>query len=245
MPATKPIRLGHIDLSFHKASALKVAEVLKCHGHEVEHSFAHHEDAFDMLAKGKIDMLSSAWLPSSHQKYLDPIEGDVEKVTVLYEPYCLWGVPDFVPESDLAEIGDLTKEPSLSKVESLIQGINPGAGISRFSAQMIEEYGLGEHGYHFETGTEADCFDRFEEAVAQKRWVIVPLWQPQYLHNRYQIRELRDPKGLLGSKDEATLLLRKDARSKLSEGALRDLRALHIGNSQMNALDDELRQSDA
>jgi len=33
---------------------------------------------------------------------------------------------------------------------------------------MIEAYGLSRAGYHFETGTEADCFDRFEAAVAAK-----------------------------------------------------------------------------
>jgi ABC-type proline/glycine betaine transport system substrate-binding protein len=37
----------------------------------------------------------------------------------------------------------------------LIRGINPGAGISRFSAAMVVEYGLGAAGYEFRTGTEA------------------------------------------------------------------------------------------
>jgi hypothetical protein len=39
--------------------------------------------------------------------YLAPFEKDVRKVTVLYEPYCLWGVPDFVPEDAVSEIADL------------------------------------------------------------------------------------------------------------------------------------------
>ncbi|MEM6640809.1 MAG: glycine betaine ABC transporter substrate-binding protein [Pseudomonadota bacterium] len=235
------IRLGHIDLSFHKASALKVAEILRDNGHSVEHAMAHHERAFEMLGTGQIDLLASAWLPSSHQKYLNPMENEVEKVTVLYEPYCLWGVPDYVPEADISSVDDLKNESVLSKMERLIQGINPGAGISRFSAAMIDEYGLRDHGYHFETGTEEDCFGRFVNAVEEERWIVIPLWQPQFLHHRYSIRELDEPKGLLGSKDEATLILRKDARKKISTEALSELRSLHIGNQRMNALDDEVQ----
>jgi SnoaL-like domain len=39
--------------------------------------------------------------------------------------------------------------------------------------------------------------------------VIIPLWQPQWLHNRYRIRELHQPKGLPGGTDQATLLVRR------------------------------------
>ena len=46
-----------------------------------------------------------------------------------------------------------------------------------------------------ETGSEADCFGRFEAAVADKRCVVIPLWHPQFLHHRYTIRALEEPKG--------------------------------------------------
>jgi hypothetical protein len=57
---------------------------------------------------------------------------DVRKVTVLYEPYCRpwngWTVDS---------------------------GNQSRRGISRFSAAMVVEYGLGAAGYEFRTGTEA------------------------------------------------------------------------------------------
>jgi len=43
-----------------------------------------------------------------------------------------------------------------------IQGINPGASISRFSKAMVTEESLDAEGYFFEQGSEADCFNRFE-----------------------------------------------------------------------------------
>ncbi|WP_444932801.1 glycine betaine ABC transporter substrate-binding protein [Microbulbifer sp. JTAC008] len=236
------IRIGHIALSFHEASAREVAKVLEAHGHQTSFKSAPHEAAFQLLKNGEIDLLTSAWLPSSHEVYLNPILDQVEKVTVLYEPYCIWGVPDYVPEKAIASVDDLLSEPALTRMDRLIQGINPGAGISRFSAEMIHSYGLDKAGYEFRPGTEADCFNRFEDAVAQERWVVIPLWHPQFLHNRYTIRALKEPKGLLGTQDEATLIVRKDAKQKIGSAALSALSQLYIGNKKLSALEDALRK---
>jgi len=65
-----------------------------------------------------------------------------------------------------------------------IQGIGTGAGITRFSIKMMDEYKLNDAGYRFLTGTQAECVAAFENAVAEKRWVVVPLWRPQFLHNK-------------------------------------------------------------
>lgn len=126
-------------------------------------------------------------------------------------------------------------------MESLIQGINPGAGISRFSREMISRYGLGELGYHLETGTEADCFDRFEAVYKEKCWVVIPLWHPQYLHNRYDIRALEERLGVLGTRDGATRVVRKDAEALIGPDALAGVSTLHLGNDKVSAFDDELR----
>jgi glycine betaine/proline transport system substrate-binding protein len=239
--STFPIRVGHIDLSFHDASAREVERILAEHGHSIERSAAPHERMFQILGEGGIDILVSAWLPASHSKYLAPIEDQVRKVTVLYEPYCIWGVPEHVPESAVASVEDLLRPDVLAKMDRRIQGINPGAGISRFSKTMVESYDLSAAGYHFETGTEADCFDRFEAAAASGEWIVIPLWHPQYLHHRYRIRALEEPKGLLGGKDEATLLVRRDAEARIGASTLAELGALHLGNDRVSALDDALR----
>ena len=239
---TDPIRIGHIALSFHEASAREVARVLESHGHEVTFASAPHEEAFAMLGRGEVDILASAWLPSSHETYLAPMLEDVDKIAVIYEPYCIWGVPDYVPQSAVASVTDLLREPALSKMELIIQGINPGAGISRFSAEMIKQYGLDAAGYVFRTGSEADCFDRYEAAVVQGRWVVVPLWHPQFLHHRYRIRALKEPKGLLGTRDDATLVVRKEARLRIGAAALKDLSQLYIGNPRLSELEDDLRR---
>lgn len=240
--SARPIRVGHIDLSFHDASAREVEAILLEGGHVVERSAAAHEEMFARLGRGEVDILVSAWLPASHGAYLAPFEAEVRKLSVLYEPYCFWGVPHYVPDA-ISSVADLLGPMALRRMERLIQGVNPGAGISRFSKAIVAAYELDAAGYHFETGAEADCFGRFERAVAERRWVIVPLWKPQWLNDRYRIRVLEEPRGLLGGRDEATLIVRKDAEALIGEVAIDRLASLTLGNERVSALDNALQKT--
>ena len=109
----------------------------------------------------------------------------------------------------MASIPDLLAPLALERMERLIQGMAPGAGISEMSPRAIVDYGLDSAGYHFENGSEDDCIGRFVTAVAERRWVVIPFWHPQALHARHRIRRLQDPKLVLGATDNATLLVRR------------------------------------
>ncbi len=236
---SKTITIGVTDLSFHHIAASLVTHILTDMGFEVERVYAPHEKNFRRLKDGETDMLTSGWLPSSHGGY----KADVEEVMPVvelglhYEPYALWGVPDYVPFEDVSEVADLLKTHVVEKMKSHIQGINTGAGITRFSIKMMEEYGLSAAGYTFSPGTEDACFSAFENAVAEKEWIIVPLWKPQFLHYRYKIREINEPKGLLGIVDRAVLLLREDKKSMLTEEQLEILDSLRFSNEIIAELD--------
>ncbi|MFD1557506.1 glycine betaine ABC transporter substrate-binding protein [Paraburkholderia silviterrae] len=231
------VRLGHIDLSFHAASAAVVQRLLERAGHEVVTSAEPHEAMFRSYGARAVDMLVSAWLPGSHGAYLAPYAADTHMLGVLYEPYCIWGVPDYVPESEVATVQDLKRPDVARRMEKLIQGINPGAGISRFSVEIVREYQLDAEGYHFETGPEESCYHRFEEAVERKAWVVVPLWLPQFLHARHRIRELDEPLGLLRGRDQATLIARHACTRQFSPDLIEALTSLTLGNASVSQLD--------
>lgn len=233
----KKIRIGHIRLSLHAVTAALVERIFKKYGWQVELSASAHQEMFERYGKGDVDMLVSAWLPASHEAYLKPFIDSTVKLTVLYEPYCIWGVPDYIPERDIASVADLLKPDVLVKCDKLIQGINPGAGISRFSRTIMGEYGLARAGYHFRNGSEEECYSTFEQAVIEKRWVVIPLWHPQFLHYRYSIRSLQEPKGLLGGQDEATLIASKSITETFEPQLLAELQALSLGNAAISELD--------
>jgi glycine betaine/proline transport system substrate-binding protein len=233
------LTLGVTDLSFHRITASLISHVLHNMGFEVERMYSPHQENFKKLKDGDIDLLTSAWLPSSHGMYKSEVE-DVEPLIELglhYKPYALWGVPDYVPTEDVAEVTDLLKPDVVKKMKKDIQGINPGAGITRFSIKMMEEYGLNDAGYAFHTGTEDACFSAFEQAVENKEWFIVPLWKPQFLHYRYNIREIKEPKGLLGIVDRAVLLLRESKKELFTKEQLETLDALRFSNEIIAELD--------
>jgi glycine betaine/proline transport system substrate-binding protein len=83
------VRLGHIALSFHQASAAVVAELLRNAGHHVQLSAAPHMEMFERFGRGDVDMLVSAWLPASHGEYLAAFVPDRLQLGTLYEPYCI------------------------------------------------------------------------------------------------------------------------------------------------------------
>ncbi|MGE6650432.1 glycine betaine ABC transporter substrate-binding protein [Shewanella colwelliana] len=207
-PDKQVIRMGVTDLSFHRVTAAVVAHVIRIMGKEVQPSYALHEANFNQLGDGKVDMICSAWLPHSHGMYRQHVEEQIStrQLGLHYEAYALWGVPDYVPVELVASIEDLLKPEVQQRMRPIIQGIGEGAGITRFSKDIMTQYGLTAAGYQFRTGTQADCVAAFEAATAVNDWVVVPLWHPQFLHHQYPIRDLQDPKGLLGGKDNAVLL---------------------------------------
>jgi glycine betaine/proline transport system substrate-binding protein len=236
----KVVRLGVTDLSFHRATGAIVSNILERMGFTVIRSFSPHKENFERLRSGEIDMIVSAWLPSSHGVYKESVEEitPTRELGLHYQPYALWGVPDFVPESEVSTISDLLKPSVKAKMTPIIQGIGLGAGITRFSIKMMDEYKLKDAGYTFLTGTQEQCVAAFEQAVAENRWVVVPLWHPQFLHSKYKIRELSDPKKLLGGKDRAVLLARIDRLEQLfTADEIKQLDGIKLSNEIVAELD--------
>lgn len=238
---TRPLRVGHIALSFHDAASEQVELLLRSHGHEIERLSAPHRDMFAKLGKGEVDILVAGWLPWSHGVYYEPIADRVRQVTVLYEPYAIWAVPDYVP-AEVGSIEDLLRAPALERMDRLIQGMAPGAGISEMSPKAVDAYGLKNAGYHFENGTEDDCIGRLVSAVAERKWVVMPFWRPQALHRRFGLRHLRDPKAILGATDNATVLVLRESENLIGSDVLSDLAELYIGNPEMEVLDERVRR---
>lgn len=240
----KPLVVGQISLSFHVATATVVCELLESLGHEIIIKEAPHEDLYEMLGNGEIDLLVSSWLPASHQKYIVPFEDQLSKHAVIYHPYCIWGISERAP-SHIQSVVDLAKPEVARLFRKRIQGINPGAGISRFSRQMIDQYELKHQGFYFENGSLEDCVNAYIDAEKSGEFAVIPLWHPQWLHQDYALRELYDPIGLLGGKDSATLLLRKDAHHKINTGGFRLIDNMTIGNTEVSKLDHSITNGDA
>jgi len=231
------ITVGAIALSFHRAAAAVARRVLEAHGHRVETIEAPHEQMFRLQASGQVDVLISAWLPSSHDTYLSGYRDRARVLAPHYNPYCVWAVPPYVPADQVSEVGDLAKPEVKARMTPLIDGINPGAGISRFSAAIVTAYGLDRIGYRFAPGTEAGFITRVEQGIAAREWFVIPLWRPQFLNRRHGLRPLTEPKGLLGTVDAASPVVHEAALDRIRPEALARLDQLRLGNDGVEELD--------
>ncbi|MFQ6147091.1 glycine betaine ABC transporter substrate-binding protein [Streptomyces seoulensis] len=236
-PSEPTLTVGNIALSFHRAAAAVTRRVLEAHGHRVNSVEAPHEQLFRLQEQGEIDVLVSAWLPSSHDTYLSRYRDQVRVLTPHYNPYCVWAVPPYVPEDKVREVADLARPEVVERMTTAIDGINPGAGISRFSARMVAEYGLEELGYTFTPGSESGFVSRVERGVAAREWFVVPLWRPQYLNRLYGLRPLVEPRGLLGTVDDASPVIRLDALDRIRPEAVAQLDNLRLGNEGVEEID--------
>lgn len=234
-----PLVVGQIALSFHKAAAAVLCELLLKTGHEVEVKEAPHEDMYAMQKAGDVDLVVSAWLPASHGTYIEPYADELLSLSVIYNPYCIWCISNQAPKR-ISSVADLADPKVASLFRKRIQGIGAGAGISRFSRQMVRDYRLDTQGFHFENGTLDECTFACLDAEAKGELAIVPLWHPQWLHGQSKLRELEDPLGLLGGRDDATLVLRKDAVHKLNAQGRALLDSMHLGNETVSHLDREI-----
>ncbi|MFG2302454.1 glycine betaine ABC transporter substrate-binding protein [Actinacidiphila glaucinigra] len=232
-----PIIVGNISLSFHRAAAGVTRRVLESHGHQVKSVEAKHEELFDLLRNGDVDVLVSAWLPSSHGKYLSAYRDQVRVLRPHYQPYCVWAVPPYVPVDEVGEVSDLGRPGIAERMTTAIDGINPGAGISRFSATMVGAYDLDRAGYTFTPGDEEGFIARVNRGIATREWFVIPLWRPQYLNRRHRLRQLEEPKGLLGTVDEACPVISLEALERIRPEAISQLDALRMGNNGVEEID--------
>lgn len=232
------IRLGTIRLSFHAASAAVVQRVLERHGYSVVTTLSPQEEIFRRYGAGEVDMIVSAWLPTVHGHYLSSRQEQSRHLGILYEPYCAWGVPGYVPVGEVASVADLARPEIAARMSHLIQGISPSPFMSSVSKEILKQYGLSDLGYYFKSGSGDQCFSRYEKSFKKREWFVVPLWHPQFLHHRFPIRELFEPKGILGGVDKATLLAHARVADTLPLALLTDLTALTLGNRVVSELDD-------
>jgi len=236
--AEQTVVLGQIKLSFYAVTGAVIQRVLERLGHTVEVREGPHEEIFPMLGRGEVDLLAAAWLPEAHATYWTRYKDQALELATLYEgAHLFWGVPAYVPEAAVKSVEDLVKPEVVAKMTKTIQGIGPGSGLMIASRKMMVEYGLEKAGYKLLTGTGQDMATAAARAIAEQRWVVIPLWTPQYLNKAYPIRPLLEPKGLLGGMNKGVLVAHKDFPGKVPPRTVETLRRIHLGLEAVAEMD--------
>ncbi len=143
-----------------------------------------------------------AWLPVTHAAYYARFKDQMDDMGVIYTGAKIgWTVPDCVPESEVSSIADLNKLDVKTKLNGTIQCIEPGAGEMVASEKAMKEYDLA--GYNLIRASEAGMLTAVSRAAYQsKSWIVATVWSPHWLWQKYKMRYLKDPKGVLGGDEQ-------------------------------------------
>lgn len=93
------------------------------------------------------------------------------------------------------------------KVDYKITGIDPGAGIMTASEKAIKEYKLDD--WELVTGSSAAMTASLKKAFDKKEPIIITGWNPHWMFTKYDLKYLKDPKGVYGESEEIHTIARK------------------------------------
>ena len=197
--AQDPVRIGWTAWSDAEFITKLAAQIIEDRmDREVELIQTDIAPQYQGLASGDIDMMMMAWLPGTHEDYMDAVGSDIVSLGILYGYARLgWAVPTYIPEDQLSSIADLNNDEVRDQLDGTITGIDPGAGLTRLSEQAIEDYGLD--GYQLQISSGAGMTAALERAVRRDEWIVVTGWSPHWKFGAYDLRYLDDPEGTLGS----------------------------------------------
>lgn len=144
--------------------------------------------AYATLAKGDVDLLMSQinfvafdyW--SRYNKKLEKLSASSHG---LFQGIV---VPSYVPIDSIDQMN-----AHKDKFGKKIVGIEPGAGLMRQTKEVIKTYNLD---FELIDGSTAAMTATLKSALAKKEWIATILWTPSWMVQAFDIKYLKDPKGI-------------------------------------------------
>lgn len=164
-------------------------KVLEDSGYTVKvTSFSEWGIAYAALSKGDIQILASQ-VDYVAQDYWNRNKNRLEKLSpVSHGLYQGIAVPKYVPIDSLDQLND-----QADKFNNKIIGIEPGSGLMSDAAKAKEAYGIK---LNLLEGSSAAMTAALKSAIDRKEWVAVTIWEPSWMTQKYDLKFLKDPKGV-------------------------------------------------
>jgi len=230
MSLLEHVTLGFPDSPQHEAAAAAVVRVLEAHELEVTLLAGDRSALTGHLQAGRLDLIATAWLPGPDAAWAD---GAGEAMGgILYRPQTLFAVP--AAPGAPASLDDLATDPVARR--PLV-----AAPVEAAARAALSAYGL-EQALPVEILEPEPFYTRAAAALAAAEPVLLALWQPHALWHGGRLQALADPKGALGERQEARLVLRAGLRARLDGDLLDELDELTLGNPVVTAMEHAMRE---
>ena len=206
------VRLAYVEWDCATASTNLAKAVLQERlGYDVEILPVAAAAMWQAVGTGDVDGLVTAWLPVTHKNYLERVKDSVEDLgPIVHGAKLGWAVPDYVTVDSIA---DLNKHAA--KFDGKVIGIDPGSGLMQLSEKAIDEYGLDK--FELVEGSGATMTAALADAIKNHEWVVVTAWSPHWMFGKWQLKYLKDPKGVLGEEEHIDAVVRKGLKKDMPE----------------------------
>jgi glycine betaine/proline transport system substrate-binding protein len=144
--------------------------------------------AYAALTKGDIQVLASQTDYAAND-YWNKNKNRLEKLSpVSYGLYQGIAVPKYVDIDSVEQLND-----NAEKFGGKIIGIEPGSGLMSDATNAVNSYGIKPK---LLEGSTAAMTAALKSAVDRKEWVAVTVWEPSWMAQKFDLKFLKDPKGI-------------------------------------------------
>lgn len=144
--------------------------------------------AYAALTKGDVQILASQ-TDYVAQDYWDKNKNKLEKLSpVSHGLFQALAVPSYVTIDSMDQLNE-----NADKFGGKIVGIEPGSGLMRDAADAVKAYDLK---LQLVEGSSAAMTAALKAAIDRKDWVVVTLWTPSWMAQKFDVKFLKDPKGV-------------------------------------------------
>lgn len=185
----KSITMGTMAWEDMSPMALITKKVLEDQGYTVKLTeFSEWGIAYAALGKGDIQLLVSQ-VNYLAQDYWNKSKNRLERISPISDGlYQGIAVPKYVTVDSIEELN-----ANADKFGGKIIGIEPGAGLMRDASKAVKDYGLK---LQLVEGSSAAMTAALKSSIDRKEWIAVTLWDPSWMSMKFDVKYLKDPKGV-------------------------------------------------
>jgi glycine betaine/proline transport system substrate-binding protein len=168
--------------------------VLEKKGYSVKLKYADAGPVFAGVSTGDYDLALDGWLPTTHASYLKQYGDKIDDLGAWNSDAKLTVAVN--KDAPIDSLDQLAK--NAGKFDNTLVGIEPGAGLTKaVTDKVIPGYGLDK--MKFVTSSTPAMLSELKAATNKGENIAVTLWRPQWAYDAFPIKDLKDPKGTLGS----------------------------------------------
>ncbi|NQX37174.1 glycine betaine ABC transporter substrate-binding protein [Herbiconiux sp. VKM Ac-2851] len=168
--------------------------VLEEKGYDVEFEYADAGPVFTGLSTADYDIAFDGWLPTTHQTYMEQYGDSLVDLGAWNDEASLTIAVN--ADAPVDSLEDLAANADLFGNQLI--GIEPGAGLTEQTQNaVIPGYGL--EGMDYITSSTPAMLAELTAAMDAGDNVAVTLWRPHWAYDEFDLKDLADPKGALGT----------------------------------------------